>query len=191
MGNQVSQVTLNIANSNGRTFTISTENKQFINSVVKVGENNTISNEDVVTLQNIARKNGDAGILESCDLSGQQKLKLAMLNNFGEYYDIKLSNDGKMFTIIVKETPWYTKNPNLATIKSDFGVAEGVLVQKGNIPYDNQGTINKRAKAGSSADGRNTDYDQATLEAGDKINIPVACININGTPRGGLGRFFQ
>lgn len=190
MGEPVSQVTLNIANSNGRTFTIPTKNEQFINSIVNV-KNNTITNQDVITLQNIARCNGDAGILENCDLNGQQKLKLAMMNNYSEYYDIKLSNDGKMFKITVKETPWYTKNPNLATIKSDFGIGNGVLVQKGNIPYGNDTLINKRAQAGSSADGRNTDYDKAVLEAGDTINIPVACVSINGTPRGGFGRFFQ
>ena len=182
------EVTFNIANSNGRTFTLIAKNENFAKSVVEVKANNTITQTDVQLLKNLAGKNGDAGILESCDLNGKHKLNLAKMNDFGDYYDIKLSDDGKMFQVTVKKTGMFTPNPTLETIKADFGVENNVFVQGSEIPYGNEGLIVKRSKPGSSADGRNTDYDKTKLEAGDTINIPVAKINITGTPRGALGR---
>ena len=184
----MTELTLNIANSNGRKFTILAENENLVKSVVAVKENNTITQADAKILQQVASKNGDIGILESCDLSGNHKLKLAEMNDFGEYYDIKLSEDGKMFQVTIKKTGFFTPNPTLDTIKADFGIADHVLVGKGNIPYGNEELIQKRSKLGSSVDGRNTNYNFTKLEPGDTINLPVANINIDGSPRGFFGR---
>lgn len=180
-------LTFNLANSNGRTYTIMAESANLVKSAVTV-KNNTITQSDVSILQRLAAKNGDAGILEQCDLNGEQKLNLAKLNDFSKYYDIQLSEDGKMFKVTVKATGIFTKNPTLGTIKADFGVKDNVFVQGHNIPYDNEGTIEKRAVPGSSADGRNTDYDAAKLLPGDSINIPVACVSISSSPRGAFER---
>ena len=184
------QLTFNIANSNGRTYSILAENENLVRSIVKVN-NNTITNNDIQILQKTAAKNGDVGILESCDLSGQHKLNLAKMNGFSDYYDIKLSEDGKMFQVTVKKTGILTKNPTLDTIKSDFGIDDGVLVQKGNIPYGNENLIEKRSEAGSSADGRNTDYNVTKLLPGDTINLPVALVNLDSSPRGFFRRLLM
>ena len=186
----MTDLTFNIANSNGRTFTLKADDEKLAKSVVSVKENNTITNADVALLQQTASKNGDFGILEHCDLSANHKLKLAELNNFGEYYDIKLSEDGKMFKVTVKDAGAFVENPTLGTLKADFGIDDGVFVKKGEIPYGNGDIIQKRSKPGSSADGRNTDYDQTKFEPGDSINIPVALIKITDSPRGFWGRFF-
>lgn len=186
----VQNLTFNIANSNGRTFSMLAQDESLVRVVVNV-KDNIITQNDIKTLQNLAAKNGDAGVLEQCDLSGHQKLNLAKLNGFEDYYDMKLSEDGKMFQVTVKRTGMFTKNPTLATIKSDFGIEDNVLVQKGKIPYGNEDLINERAKAGSSADGRSTDYNAAVLKPGDTINLPVACLTIDSSPRGFFRRFMM
>ena len=124
-------------------------------------------------------------------LTAQQKIDLANKNGFGEYYDLKPSSDGKYIILKVKDSGIFTQNPTLDTIKSDFGIASGVLVNKGEIPYGNQEVIEKRAKPGSTADGRNTDYDAAKLLPGDKLNIPLEEVKISDSPRGFWGRLFQ
>ena len=177
-------VTLNVANGSSapRKFSIMTEDKSLINSIVTV-KNNTISTSDMEKLQSIARKNGDAGVLEQCDLGAEEKLQLAKLNKFSEYYDITISNDKKYFKVKIKDAGMFCKNPNLATIKSDFGLRDGVLVNKGSIPHGNEGVIP------SSSYGAG--FDSIELNVGDTINIPVAEINIDGSPRGGFGRFMS
>ena len=55
-------------------------------------------------LQDAAARNGDAGILEKCDLTPREVVKLANLSGYGEYYDIKLSKDGNYFEVTVKKT---------------------------------------------------------------------------------------
>lgn len=180
-------VTLNVANGNKTTrqatIIVQDGNKQLINSVINVGKNNTIKLSDFQKLQEVARKNGDAGILEQCDLGAKQKLKLAMMNGFSEYYDISLSDDGKLFKVKIKDAGTFVKNPSLATIKKDFGIRDNVLVQKGKIPYGNEGVIPES----TYGDG----YDNVEIETGKTINIPVAEINIEGSPRGFWGRLCQ
>ena len=101
----VDSITLNIVgqNNNTKPGTILTESATFINSIITVGENNTITEKDFKVLQNVAAKSGDAGILENSDLNGQQKMALANIYKFNEYYDISLSNDGKYFQVKIKE----------------------------------------------------------------------------------------
>lgn len=187
----VDSVTLQVVgNTSNRKFTFQTENVKLIKSIVTV-KNNTISESDMKKLQETAKKGGDLGILESCDLNAQEKVNLAKLNNFSEYYDIKPSQDGKYLVVTIKKCGMFTQDPTLGTIKSDFGVRDNVFVTKEGIPHGNELIIEKRSKAGSSADGRNTDYDQAKLRPGDVLNIPVSEINISDTPRGFWGRLFQ
>ena len=179
-------VTFNVANGNKSTrkFTFQTESKELINSIITVGSDNTISHSDMVKLQETARKNGDAGILEQCDLSAEEKLKMAELNGYNGPYELSLSEDKKFLKVKVKKTKWYYPDPQLRTIKADFGIEAKVLVTKDGIPYGNEGVISKRAEPGSSADGRNTDYDVAELKAGDVINLPIALVKLNSKPQG-------
>ena len=123
-------------------------------------------------------------------LSPEEKLKLAELNGYNKPYELSLVTvDGKKcLQVKVRKTKWYYPNPQLKTIKADFGLSDGLLVRKGEIPYGNKDVIDKRAVPGSTPDGRNTDYDAAELEAGDVINIPIENVKINDSPKGFWGR---
>ncbi len=179
-------VTLNVVNKNqqqARKFTIQVEDKNFINSIVTVKDNNTITESDVQKLQQVAQRSGDYGIIEGSDLNGEEKLNLANNFKFNEYYDIKLSADKKYFQITIKKTPWYCSDPTLGVIKSDFGIRDNVLVKKGSIPYDNAGVI--------PASSHGAGYDNIKIPAGKTINVPVSEINIDSTPHGAVYRFFS
>ncbi len=186
----MTDITLIVTDAGRKNFTIKAENKSLVSAVVNVKNGNEIINSDVIKLQEACRKGGDLGALENCDLNGIQKIALAKLNGFNEYYDISLTENGMCLAVRIKETPWYVENPTLGTIKADFGVPDHIFVQGRNIPFGNADIINKRSVPGSTPDGRNTDYDKTKFEAGDVINIPIAQINIDGSPRGGFGRFF-
>ena len=175
---------------NVKSFTLNVENSKYINSVVNVGENNTITPEQMKQLQNIAARSGDLGVLELCDLTPAEKINLAKINGYSEYYNIKISKDGKYYQVEIKETGTWTKDPNLGTIKKDFGVRDGVFVQGHEIPYGNEDLIYNREK-GRTADERNIDYDKTKLKPGDVINIPVSEVTIQDSPRGKWGRFWQ
>ena len=183
MGNSI---TFNVVNSDNKvtnTYTCMLENKSFINSIITVGDNNSIRESDVKKLTDIAQRSGDLGIIEHSDLTGEEKKNLALANNFGEYYDITVSKDGKYLQVKIKDAGFFCKNPNLATIKSDFGIRDGVFVQKDNIPHGNEDVIPESTYGAG--------YDSVELLVGETINIPVSEININGTPRGGFGRFLS
>lgn len=177
-------VTLNVAGQSQqqRQFTIRVEDEKFINSIVNV-KDNTITESDVKKLQQAAQRSGDYGILESSDLNGDEKLNLADSLKFNEYYDIKLSPDKKFFQITIKETPWYCSDPTLGVIKSDFGIRDNVLVQKGSIPYGNDKVIP------SSSHG--IGFDKIIMQAGETINVPVSEINLDSTPHGAIYRLFS
>ena len=178
-------ITLKLVNNKGEVVgkhTCLTEKKSFINSIITVSENNTISKSDINKLNEVAQRSGDTGIIEHSDLNGEEKKNLALANDFEKYYDISVSNDGKYLQVTIKDAGTFCKNPNLADIKSDFGIKDGVFVQKGNIPHGNEGVIP------SSAGGN---FDGVEISAGKTINIPVSEININGSPRGQWGRFFS
>lgn len=180
-----SVVTLNVVNNNNqkiKEFSCLTENKSFINSVINVGKDNTIKESDIDLLNKIAKRSGDAGVIEQSDLNGNEKKKLASNKGFDKYYDIKVSEDGKYLQVTVKDAGVFCVNPNLATIKSDFGLKNGVLVKEGFIPHKNEDVIPSRA---------NGNFDGVTLKVGQTINLPVSEINISGSPRGGFGRFMS
>ena len=183
-------VTLNITTDNNGTkpFTINVEDKKFINSVITVGDNYTITEEQAKKLQEIARRNGDFGILELCDLNSNEKINLAYINGYGEYYEIKLSKHGKYYQVTIKETGFFTKDPTLNTIKVDFGVRFGVFIDKNEILHGNEDLINSRDKK-MTAEDRNINYDTTKFKAGDTINIPVEEVTIQNSPRGMWGRF--
>lgn len=185
-------VTLNIAKSNGQTqkFTVQTENKQFINSIINFDENGNISLEDSKKLRDIASRAGDAGILEFEDLNGQNKLKLAELNKYSEMYEITLSKDGKLFEVKVKNS-W--QDPKLSDIIADFGVRRDVFVQKQEIPHGNEELFKKRINESDlfGAGDKNQDYSRIQFKAGDTIRIPVSEISSLDGPRGFWGRLFN
>ena len=178
-------VVLNIANGNNSTrkCTVLAQDKSLINSVINVQKGNIITETDLKRLQDVARKNGDAGILEHCDLGAQEKLNLAKMNGFSEYYDISLSKDKKFFHVKVKDAATFVADPTLGTIKSDFGIRDNVLVQKGKIPYGNENVIPDSSYGAG--------YDNIKIKTGETINIPVAEIDIDGSPKGFLGRLWQ
>lgn len=179
-------VTLNVQQTNkqiNKPATVQVENKSLINCIFPNINNNTITEAQLEKLQEIARKNGDACILEQCDLGAEEKLQLAVMNNFSKYYDITLSDDNKYFKVKIKDAGMFCKNPNLGVIKDDFGLKDGVLVQQGNIPHGNEDVIPKSSYGAG--------YDNVELQVGDVINIPVSEINIEGTPKGGFGRFIS
>lgn len=185
-------ITLTVLKEDGTTrpFTIQTENKEFINSIIEVGENNTISEQDAKILLDTLSNDGDMGVLENIDLNPKQKQNLAQIFNFDKYYDIQLSKDGKYFKVTIKDAGFFVKNPTLGDIKSDFGIRDNVFVTENEIPHGNSELINNNPK-GMTADDRNIDYDKTTIFVGQTINIPVDEINITGTPRGMFGRLLK
>lgn len=190
MGNSVA-MTFNIKNT-GRTFTINVEknSENIVKSLVSVTNSNEITQKDAEKLQNIAKRNGDFNVLEQSDLAPEEKLAMANINGYNKPYELSLVTVGgtKCLQVKVRKTKWYYPNPQLKTIKADFGLPNGLLVRKGEIPYGNEDVIGKRAVPGSTPDGRNTDYDVAELEAGDVINIPIEQVKINDSPKGFWGR---
>ena len=169
-------------NNTKRECTVLTENKKFINSIITVGKDNTITEADLKTIQDVAKRAGDAGVLEQADLNGEQKINLAKINGFAEYYDITLSKDGKYLQVKIKDAGIFTANPTLGIIKEDFGVRNNVFVNKGEILHGNAGVIP------SSANGN---YDNVQISAGKTINIPVEEVTVNSSPCNGFARFLS
>ena len=187
------QVTLQVTEGKGSTkpCTFNVENERLINSIYGVTvKNNVVSKEDMKKLQEAAARSGDAGVLEECDLSSKEKIKLANLNGYGEYYDIKLSDDGKYYKVTVKKTGIMTKNPTLGIIKKDFGVKNNVFVQGREIPYGNEELLAQRKNETNFETEKQMSWDAVKLQPGDTINIPVNEVSIKDSPSGGLTRFF-
>ena len=176
-------------NKTQKPFTILTKNKDFINSIITVGENNTISKADKTLLQEIAGRNGDLGIIEDCDLTMQEKIDLANYRGFDKFYDIKLSNDKKYLQVTIKKTAFFNTDPTLYNIKRDFGVRDNVFVGKGYIPHGNEEVISNAPKG--TGGGSNIDYDTAKLRPGQTINIPVDEVNFNEQARSWWARLIN
>lgn len=189
----VDSITLNVVcgkNSEIKQCSLLTENKNYINSIIELGENNSITEAQMEQLRHVAARSGDSKVLEQSDLNGQNKINLAKLNGFDEYYDISLSKDGKLMQVKIKDAGMLVKNPILGTIKKDFGVRDHVFIQGDEVPYGNEDIIYNN-EIDYVSDYNNKDYDRVILKVGQTINIPVNEVNINGTPKGFLGRFFQ
>gem|GEM_PF-4603570 len=176
-------VTFNVTNDNKstQTYTMKVEDKKFINSIIDVKDNN-LTTAQLQQLKDVAARSGDANILERCDLTPQDNIKLAELNGYGKYYEITLSSDRKFYQVKIKDT---AKDPTVGTIKRDFGVRDNVFVQKSDIPYGNEALLRNAKK--SSLDNY-TDWDTAQLRPNNVINIPVEEVTIQNSPRGFLGR---
>ena len=88
------QLTFNVTNSttqqSTKTYTCLTENKAFINSIITVGSENTVTETDIKKLQEVAARSGDMGIIEQSDLNGEEKIKLANANGFSDYYELNV-----------------------------------------------------------------------------------------------------
>ncbi len=179
-------VTLNIVNPDTKqTYkkaTVLVDDKAVLKSLFPT---NNITEDDLVKIQEIARQSGDLGVLESSDLNPSQKLALATVNEYNEYYDIKLSKDGKYYEIKVKEAGVFTKDVTGYGIKRDFGLRENVLLDN-NLDY-----MVDNAEPGSTPDGRNTDYDKVKFPAGTVIKLPVGEVNFEAGPSGFWRRLFQ
>ncbi len=178
-------VTLNIVNPKTnetvRKATVLIDDTAVLKSLFP---NKNISEEDLIKLQETARKSGDLGVLESSDLNPEQKLSLAEVNGYNEYYDIKLSNDGKYYEVKVKDAGFFTRDLKAINVKRDFGLKENVLLNNNlNYMIDN-------AEPGSSADGRNTDYDQVKFPAGTVIKLPVEETSFDAGASGFWRRLF-
>ena len=176
-------ITLQVVGNNNQTkpFTLMTENKDFINSIITVGENNQISVKDKNKLLEVAGRNGDLGILEETDLTMQEKINLANFRGFDKFYDIKLSDDKKYLQVTIKKTTAFNTDPTIGNIKEDFGVRDNVFVGKGYIPHGNEEVISNAPK--NCGGGNNIDYDTAKLSPGQTINIPVEEVNFSENPR--------
>ncbi len=162
------EVSLTVVNpelkNNYKKATVLVEDETLIKALFPNGK---VTENELASIQEVARKSGDMGVLEASDLNPTQKLALAKVNGYDEYYDIKLSKDGKYYEVTIKETGMFTPDPKACNIKRDFGLKENVLLNNNmNYMIDN-------AEPGSSADGRNTDYDQVKFPAGTVIKLPV------------------
>ena len=174
MGN----VTLTITKQNGQTqkATINVKDEKFINCVITM-KDGTITEADFERLQEISRSAGDAGILEADDLNSTQKLELAELNGYTDFYDIKLSDDGKFYEITVKKKPWYYPDPMIYHIKKDFGLRENVFLN------------NNRHLVGDHPDNREIgNYDLNKINGGTTFKIPVTEASFDRSPNGFWGR---
>lgn len=88
-------VTLKIVDNSGKdtgkTYTCNVENKSFINSIINVGKDNTITINDAKTLQNIAGLSGDISVIEESDIRGINNLKQAIENKSASYSESLLN----------------------------------------------------------------------------------------------------
>ena len=182
MPNTNSNITFNVVDSNGqvirqRSFTVTKNIKEnnFINSVIKVADNNSITEADEKKLEGIAKRFNVwyDNAIEDADMTPDEKLALAKQNpNYSKHYNLSLSEDKKFLVVEVKKTNFLYPDPQMQTIKADFGVRNNVLVEKNYIPHGNAETINKHINVWTY-DDRNINYDKIEFEAGDKINIPI------------------
>ncbi len=150
--------------------------------IIKFFDVKNVTEEGFIKLQEKARNARDIGVLDYYDLTPEEKLAQAKENKYDKYYDIKLSNDGKFFEIKVKPQGAFSPAFNGYDIKADFGLAENVLMN------NNKDYVVKHAPAGSTPDGRNTDFDKATFTPDYTIKIPVNEASFNNGPSGWWSR---
>ena len=131
-------VTLTVTKANGteQAFTVNTENKKFINSIITVGEDNKITEADKRTLINTMAIGGDAGILDYSDLSPEHKAKVAeMTSKYGDDFKIEvIEESGKKFYKFTVKESWskemlgffgFRNKISASTIKSLLNLKEG------------------------------------------------------------------
>ena len=169
---------LNVQQSNGTTrpATILVEEKNLINCIFPNINDKTITEAQLKKLQETGRKSGDLGIIESADLSPQEKIQQAKINGYNEFYDIKLSNDKKYYVITIKPTSMFYPDPRTEDIKKDFGLRENVFL------YNNLELVKKREDR--TWDSRNHNYDYDKLRGGDTFYIPIEEAHFTNGPAG-------
>ena len=183
------KITLQVVGENGQKtpFTIQTEKENYINSIIEVGKNNEISENDKVKLLEIAGRSGDLNTIETSDLSLDDKINYANYCGYDKFYSFKVSKNGKYLEVTVKETSALTANPNLGNIKDDFlGGKSNILVTKEEIPHENSNLIERKAPYGAREN-----YDEITLMPGETINIPIEHLQFNESPRSWLARLLN
>ncbi len=180
-------ITLNVTQGKGhetRKATIQVENKNLIKCIFpNMVDENTLDNSQFKKLQEIARRGGDMGKLESVDLSPEEKVEQAKINGYNEYYDIKLSDDKKRYVITIKETGMFFPDPRIEDIKKDFSLAENVFLD------NNEELVLKREDRSWDTES-NHNYDSDKLKGGDTFTIPVEQASFTNGPAGFWRRFF-
>lgn len=178
-------VTLKVASNNSsqtRDFTIQVKDKKFLNCIIDTSKD-TITENDMNHIQEVAKRAGDAGILEDCDLNPQEKIKLAETNKYSEFYDIKLSEDGKFYEITVKPTSFCYPDPRIEDIKKDFGLRANVFME------NNAELVYSREDRFWDTES-NHNYDTDKLKGGDTFRIPVNEAHFTNGPAGFWRRLF-
>ncbi len=171
-------ITFNVKTKTGsKPATINVSNKNVIKYIFPNLKNNNISETQLNQLQGIAKRGGDLGVIEDCDLNSRQKMEQAKINGYDEFYDIKLSKDGKFYEITVKPTSMLYPDPKIFHIKKDFGLKENVFLE------------NNRNLVGSNPDDPESgNFDFNKLPGGTTFKIPVEEAHFTNGPSGFFGR---
>lgn len=167
-------VTLQVAKSNNSTqdFTVQVKDKKFLNTIIDTSKE-AITEQEMNYIQDVAKRGGDAGILEDCDLNPQEKLKLAVINKYDDAYDIKLSSDGKYFEITIKPTSCLYPDPRIEDVKKDFGLRENVFID------NNNNLVGEHPDEGIGGN-----YDNNKLKGGTTFRVPVNEAHFTNGPAG-------
>lgn len=136
------EVKLTVSDSGGvvpRNFTVLTEDKSFINSVINVGEKNTIKFSDINKLQRAMSVAGDFNVLEECDLSGRNLLKSQIKSKDAEYQEsgvwsaiINVDFNHINNDYICVKVPTGTK---MSSVKQKYKLPDGALTNYLNTEY--------------------------------------------------------
>ena len=114
----------------------------------------------------------------------EDKINYANLSGYDKFYKFKISEDKKYLEVTIKETSFFTTNPNLGNIKDDFlGGADDILVKKGDFPHGNSRLLSNKNSYGN--------YDEITLKPGEMIRIPVENLQFKEAPRNWLARLIN
>lgn len=112
-------------------------------------------------------------------MAAKEKLEQAKINGYDEFYNIKVSNDGKYFEITVKKTGFLYPDPDAAVIKKDFGLKSGVLIDNNPDVFPENPTGDTRS------------FDEEKIKGGTFLKLPISEVNFNNGPSGFFGRLFH
>ena len=115
-------VTFNITGeSSAKTFTCLTNDKKFINSIINVGKDNTITINDVKKLQNIAGLSGDQNVIEESDIRGIKNLQKDISEQKASYGESWLTSSwDEIFVTLPAGT-------TMAEVKKRYNLPDGSL----------------------------------------------------------------
>ena len=179
MANDITTVTFKIQSSN-KTFTVNCENKGYTDAILGRFINGEITEAEADKLRKAAAGNGkDKGVIEACEIENDF-CRNAAERGYYEKYDI--INNGNDVKVRVKKTGAFYPDPEGKDIKSDFGLAPGVLFS------DNEDLFKERKDF--LADETSPWADFTEFNAGDILEMRKNEIHLQEKPRGFWGRFF-